>query len=121
MIHAVKTRMHLKTKSMLNSPIISEEPHEEGSKPLCESLVDLDSSDRTSTSEDSHQPKAHFFVYCSQCTDLCTGKLRVRCGVCGSGAFTVHRDPENWDDVLKKKRITGHCENYETPCVVRYF
>lgn len=62
--------------------------------------------------------KANFFVYCSQCEKVCTGKLRVRCGICRSGAFTVHRDPESWDDVLKKKRITGHCENYEVPCVV---
>lgn len=61
--------------------------------------------------------KAHFFVHCSQCQDLCAGKLRVRCSLCLGGAFTVHRDPENWDDVLRSRRIRGHCESTEIACV----
>lgn len=61
--------------------------------------------------------KAHFFVHCSQCDKLCNGKLRVRCSLCKGGAFTVHRDPECWDDVLKSRRIPGHCESLEVACV----
>lgn len=60
--------------------------------------------------------KAHFYVHCSQCNELCNGKLRVRCCECNGGAFMVHRDPENWEDVLRSKRITGICESRETPC-----
>lgn len=37
--------------------------------------------------------------------------------MCKGGAFTVHRDPENWSDVLKPHRIRGHCECLETACV----
>ncbi|KAL1401893.1 hypothetical protein pipiens_019930 [Culex pipiens pipiens] len=106
-IHAVKARSAIPSspsknfqangKRRLNS-IISEESPEEPEPP-------------------AERRKANVFVYCSQCEKVCTGKLRVRCGICRSGAFTVHRDPESWDDVLKKKRITGHCENYEVPCV----
>jgi parkin len=29
----------------------------------------------------------------------------------------VHRDPENWDDVLIPKRIQGHCESSEIACM----
>lgn len=29
----------------------------------------------------------------------------------------MHRDPENWTDVLKPHRIRGHCECREVPCV----
>lgn len=28
----------------------------------------------------------------------------------------MHRDPECWDDVLKPRRITGHCESKEIAC-----
>uniref|UniRef100_A0A8D8A9H5 E3 ubiquitin-protein ligase parkin n=2 Tax=Culex pipiens TaxID=7175 RepID=A0A8D8A9H5_CULPI len=139
-IHAVKARPTIPSspsksfqangKRRLNS-IISEESPEEpypagSSKPLCETMSDLELTEvneRTpgTNSAQSEPPaerrKANFFVYCSQCEKVCTGKLRVRCGICRSGAFTVHRDPESWDDVLKKKRITGHCENFEVPCV----
>lgn len=66
----------------------------------------------------SAQPtRAHFYVYCSNCDKLAPGKLRVRCSICRGGAFTVHRDPENWTDVLKSHRIRGHCECLEVPCV----
>lgn len=61
--------------------------------------------------------KAHFFIHCSQCNKLCPGKLRVRCSKCKGGAFTVHQDPECWDDVLKARRIRGCCESHETACV----
>lgn len=67
---------------------------------------------------DREKHKAQFFVHCSQCEDLCAGKLRVRCSVCSGGAFTVHRDPECWDDVLKGRRIRGHCESSEIACIV---
>lgn len=57
--------------------------------------------------------RAHFYVYCpSPCKTLKPGKLRVRCALCGDGAFTVDKDPQSWEDVLVKKRITGTCENY---------
>lgn len=48
---------------------------------------------------------------------MCAGKLRVRCSLCVGGAFTVFRDPENWDDVLRPRRIRGHCESTEIACV----
>lgn len=37
--------------------------------------------------------------------------------MCKGGAFTVHRDPECWDDVLKSRRIRGHCESLSIACV----
>lgn len=84
-------------------------------------LVDLqlENLDRLNISAaERERTKAHFFVHCSQCQELCAGKLRVRCAVCKGGAFTVYRDPENWDDVLRSRRIQGHCENNELePCV----
>lgn len=56
--------------------------------------------------------RAHFFVYCSSpCKSVQAGKLRVRCSSCGSGAVTVDRDPQSWQDVLQPRRITVHCEN----------
>lgn len=45
------------------------------------------------------------------------GKLRVRCKGCGNGAFTVHADPQSWEDVLEPNRITGECLN-EPSCSV---
>lgn len=61
--------------------------------------------------------KARFFIYCSHCSDLCPGKLRVRCSQCKGGAFTVYKDPEGWDDVLKPNRILGLCETNEVACI----
>lgn len=122
-LHAVNTRTRL-SRSINNASVctsLAEENVEEPSKPLCETLVDLqlNQEERKNIKEnDREQNKAQFFVYCTQCERLCSGKLRVRCGICKGGAFTVHRDPENWDDVLKVKRITGHCESIDIPCVV---
>lgn len=60
--------------------------------------------------------KTRFFIYCSECNDLRPGKLRVRCSLCKGGAFTVYKDPEGWDDVLKPSRIPGLCETNEISC-----
>lgn len=55
-------------------------------------------------------------MFCASCKDLKTGKLRVRCHFCKSGAITVHADPQSWMDVLEPKQITGQCENSEEFC-----
>lgn len=129
----------IKQRKQLHSTVAEEEPEEQPSKPLCETLVDLQlqSEERNNISEqgnynqhkhleiyfeiyvltDRERTKAHFFVHCSQCGKLSRGKLRVRCSFCKGGAFTVHRDPECWDDVLKSRRIRGHCESLEIACV----
>lgn len=61
---------------------------------------------------EQRETRAHFYVYCSKpCKAVTTGKLRVKCASCGSGAVTVDRDPQCWPDVLHPKRITVHCEN----------
>ena len=61
---------------------------------------------------EQHGERAHFFVYCSTpCKSVEAGKLRVRCASCGSGAVTVDRDPQSWQDVLQPHRITVQCEN----------
>nr|CAD7405326.1 unnamed protein product [Timema cristinae] len=92
-LHAVKTR---------SSPT-------GGSKPLCETLVDLQLTERQ---RDGDTRRAHFYVYCSSpCKSMCVGKLRVRCSSCKGGAITVDRDPQCWDDVLEPHRITGDCQN----------
>lgn len=83
------------------------------SKPLASTLVDLQLVDLERlniSATELERKRAHFFVHCSQCRRLCAGKLRVRCAVCRSGAFTVCRDPECWDDVLRPHRIRGLCE-----------
>lgn len=67
-------------------------------------------------SPDGESMKTRFFIYCSQCNDLRPGKLRVRCSLCKGGAFTVCKDPEGWDDVLKPSRIPGLCETNEISC-----
>lgn len=66
---------------------------------------------------EKQRTKAHFYIHCSQCNELCPGKLRVRCSICKGGAFTVHQDPECWADVLKPRRIRGCCESHELACV----
>uniref|UniRef100_A0A2S2P2U5 E3 ubiquitin-protein ligase parkin n=1 Tax=Schizaphis graminum TaxID=13262 RepID=A0A2S2P2U5_SCHGA len=61
--------------------------------------------------DDTKRAAVNFYVYCtSPCANTTVGKIRVRCFKCKSGAFTVDGDPKNWNDVLKPKRITGHCE-----------
>lgn len=61
---------------------------------------------------DRERKRAHFYVYCAwPCKEMKLGKLRVRCASCRSGAFTVDRDPQCWDDVLEGRRITGDCQN----------
>ncbi|GLV38118.1 parkin [Carabus blaptoides fortunei] len=116
-LHAVKSRRIC--KKIDTSDILFEEDIP-GSKPLCETLLDLQLSplekQETITEEDKARNKAHFYVYCSGCKGLKTGKLRVRCHFCKSGAFTVHSDPQSWDDVLIPKQITGLCENSEDLC-----
>ncbi|XP_037934192.1 E3 ubiquitin-protein ligase parkin isoform X2 [Teleopsis dalmanni] len=120
-LHAIRLRPQQQRQRM-HSTVMEEESLsiEEPSKPLCETLVDLQlqSEERVNINEeDRERTKAHFFVHCTQCNKLCRGKLRVRCSLCKGGAFTVHRDPECWDDVLKSRRITGHCETQEVACV----
>jgi len=51
------------------------------------------------------QSRSDFFVFCSECADLREGKLRVRCSKCLSGAFTVHRHPQGWEDVLIPSQV----------------
>ncbi|XP_047111376.1 E3 ubiquitin-protein ligase parkin [Schistocerca piceifrons] len=89
--------------------------HSLAAKPLNETLVDLQLSgkDRQEmvSEEDHEKRRAHFYVYCSSpCKMMKPGKLRVRCASCKGGAFTVDRDPQCWQDVLDKNRITGICE-----------
>lgn len=62
--------------------------------------------------------KAHFYVFCPTCKSLKPGKIRVRCHFCKGGAFTVHSDPQNWNDVLETKKITGLCENDKELCEI---
>lgn len=76
------------------------------SQPLCETLEELTDGEGM---QDDERNKAHFFVYCSTCKIMQTGKLRVRCGKCKSGAFEVDNDPQSWSHVLEKERITGEC------------
>lgn len=93
------------------------------SRPMAATLVDLqlEKLERLNISAAQRErTRAHFYVHCSQCQQLCAGKLRVRCAVCRGGAFTVCRDPECWDDVLLPRRIRGLCESQEQgaePCV----
>lgn len=121
-MHAVRTTsrhlLETKTKTSLESAF--EENEENISKPFSSTLVDLqlNQEERNNVSDENRERnKAHFFVHCPECKKLCRGKLRVKCNICKGGAFTVHRDPECWEDVLEHKRIHGHCESNETACV----
>lgn len=68
------------------------------------------------------ETRAHFYVYCSApCKNVTTGKLRVKCARCNSGAVTVDRDPQCWPDVLQPKRITVHCESDFCPVTSTVF
>ncbi|GBP14233.1 E3 ubiquitin-protein ligase parkin [Eumeta japonica] len=115
-LHAVKSS---KRKQSQSSNLL-EHINEEGSRPLSETLLDLQLTqrERNNVSESEKQKlKAHFYVFCSHCQKLAEGKLRVCCASCETGAFTVHSDPQSWDDVLKDKQITGECHN-EPSCSV---
>lgn len=123
-LHAVKSRSRLDngmTKKCLESSL--DETSEEAGlslKPFASTLVDLQLNNeerKNILSTDLERSKAHFFVHCSECKRLCRGKLRVRCNICRGGAFTVHRDPSSWEDVLEPKRIHGHCESNIIACV----
>lgn len=125
-LHAVQNRHHQKLNKSISSVNTIEEVTTEGSdfdstlnssgsKPMNETLIDLplDEANQTNSSTDEQrETRAHFYVYCSKpCKAVTTGKLRVKCASCGSGAVTVDRDPQCWPDVLHPKRITVHCEN----------
>ncbi|CRL03427.1 CLUMA_CG016236, isoform B [Clunio marinus] len=125
-LHAVKARSRrneeIKTKKCLES-IFDEAVEDAGalsSKPFSSTLIDLQISNEERQNlqlADVERTKAHFFVHCPECKKLCRGKLRVRCNICKGGAFTVHRDPSCWEDVLEPNRIHGHCESNEIACV----
>lgn len=116
-LHAVKTRarpnIETKTKKCLET--VYDDDTAEPSKPLSSTLVDLQLSEEERKNVES--PRANFFIHCPECKKLCRGKLRVRCGICKGGCFTVHRDPACWNDVLLPKQIQGHCESYEVACM----
>lgn len=76
-----------------------------------------DASEIPVLQEKSDRTKAQFYVYCNVCEDLRIGKLRVRCSSCKSGAIIVDTDPKSWIDVLKPKRISGHCEQDGCPVI----
>ncbi|XP_019873597.1 E3 ubiquitin-protein ligase parkin isoform X2 [Aethina tumida] len=115
-LHAVKVRR--KSLPKPQNSFIDEE--EENVKPLCETLTNVMFSNEQNNDEvvknGSDNVRVHFYVFCPTCKSLKTGKLRVRCHFCKSGAFTVHSDPQNWNDVLEPKQITGLCENDPELC-----
>lgn len=97
------------------------------SKPLNSTLqdfliqeIDEEASVRSSspdvTEESVTSTRAHFYVYCNNvCKSLQTGKLRVRCAACGSGAIIVDQDPQSWPDVLEPRRISAVCTQSDCP------
>ncbi|KAK9888781.1 hypothetical protein WA026_001006 [Henosepilachna vigintioctopunctata] len=109
-LHAVTSKKKAKVIP-IHDTVIEEE--DLGSKPLNETLQDADfyNSRDDKVPLDLSKGKVNFYVYCPTCKSLKSGKLRVRCETCRSGAFTVYEDPQNWDDVLKHKQIPGYCEN----------
>ncbi|XP_044001984.1 E3 ubiquitin-protein ligase parkin [Aphidius gifuensis] len=112
-LHAVKMPKKKLKKPKITIDELSEvsELNESGSKPMNETLSDLSFDDSNNTIDDDKK-RAHFYIYCSKpCKNVEAGKLRVKCSLCSSGAVTVDRDPQSWQDVLKKNRITVHCEN----------
>ncbi|CAH1117758.1 unnamed protein product [Phaedon cochleariae] len=128
-LHAVKVRGRLRTTLPPPSTSLIEDIDEQASKPLSETLNDTmfsneDSSKSSSNIDDgstnsgegTNRTNVHFYVFCPTCKALKTGKLRVRCHFCKSGAFTVHSDPQSWNDVLEPKQITGLCENGSELC-----
>ncbi|XP_069126161.1 E3 ubiquitin-protein ligase parkin-like [Argopecten irradians] len=65
----------------------------------------------THTGVKNGEPNYQYFVYCKDCECLRPGKLRVRCLSCRSGHIVLSRDPDNFDDVLKRGRILGECKS----------
>ncbi|KAF4517276.1 hypothetical protein B566_EDAN008610 [Ephemera danica] len=121
-LHAVESRHSGSTSHFKKNNL--EVPGPEGSKPLCETLVDLQLTQTErqalgitdSESEERQRKKAHFYVYCgSSCHSMKVGKLRVRCATCKAGAMTVRSDPCCWEDVLNPSRIEADCE--QSQCV----
>ncbi|KAJ8941017.1 hypothetical protein NQ318_006446 [Aromia moschata] len=125
-LHAVKIKTKTKLPDISTDTI--DEIEEQNTRPLCGTLNDAmfsseDSTRNSSTTSGSDLDvsgnsnlRVHFFVFCPTCKTLKSGKIRVRCNFCNSGAFTVHSDPQNWHDVLEPKQITGLCENNPELC-----
>ncbi|XP_077295237.1 E3 ubiquitin-protein ligase parkin isoform X2 [Arctopsyche grandis] len=115
-LHAVKLK-----KNENQSPTVQED--DEGSKPLSETLLDLQLNDeerRNLPDSEKAKVKAHFYVSCNTCNKMQEGKLRVRCKTCKIGAFTVHADPQSWQDVLEPNQITGECLNEPSCSVIHH-
>ncbi|KAK9502478.1 hypothetical protein O3M35_011252 [Rhynocoris fuscipes] len=104
-----KSTLHLVTQSGGKRSV--------GSRPLNQ-IVTLDEEEipyeednEISQQTSNVQHSTQFYVYCSNCRGgPKQGKLRVRCAECGSGAFTVDRDPASWQDVLQANKISGSCQ-----------
>lgn len=127
-LHAVKIRRKIMKLPQESSSSLIEENEDQSSQPLSKTLDDSmfshDDSSGSSNMEREmlnsqnslYNSKVHFYVFCPTCKAMKSGKIRVRCHFCKSGAFTVHSDPQNWNDVLKQKQITGTCENSPDIC-----
>ncbi|RWS31455.1 E3 ubiquitin-protein ligase parkin-like protein [Leptotrombidium deliense] len=107
-IHAVKIKQKNCTASSSNT--------------LSEAVVNLSLVDHHSGNErqknseakpvsNTKDSKSHFFVYCSSCKNIKSGKLRVRCSKCKENSLVVSRDPKCWEDVLTPGKIKGKCHN----------
>jgi len=119
-LHAVKLKVMKKDEG---KPIKTEDTNSAfQDKPLCETLLDLQLTKEEKellrrsiegcSSPEYQQKKAHFYVFCDNpCGSVENGKLRVRCGSCKTGAFTVDRDPCCWEDVLQPDQVSGTCQN----------
>lgn len=118
-LHAVKSarKKYKNISKTINESLTesSEFNDHKGGRPMNETLTDLSLNEITEDKIESREKQknpAHFYVYCSApCKNVQAGKLRVRCGICKSGAVTVDKDPQSWPDVIQKNRITIHCEN----------
>ncbi|CAG9855836.1 unnamed protein product [Phyllotreta striolata] len=128
-LHAVKIAKKTKLPQLNDGSFIEENEDLNSSKPLSETLDDSMFSHEDSSSSSAiidkensqseastSKSKVHFYVFCPTCKEMKSGKIRVRCHFCKSGAFTVHSEPQNWHDVLITKQITGTCENSPESC-----
>lgn len=58
----------------------------------------------------TRNPQHRFYVYCKKpCGAMAPGKLRVRCANCKDTSFVLRKGPGSWDDVLRPRRLQGHC------------